>query len=176
LPRGRARLCLKGVARLTHLLVDGCNILHAWPETRRVLARNYDAACAQLAEELRAIHDVETVRVTVVFDGKGDKPQVTYPGGGETFAVVYAPSDWTADALIERMALRAGEPEGVMVASRDNLLTQSVLAAGGSRCSPETLSEWVADCHRRQAQRLERQRRRNEKAWKEDSPWKILDQ
>jgi len=43
------------VAFEKHLLVDGANILHAWPDLQALGARDKDAARAQLSQTLRAI-------------------------------------------------------------------------------------------------------------------------
>ena len=58
------------MASAKHLLVDGPNILHAWPELRSLLRRDRSAARSQLTGRLAAIHDAEAVRLTLVFDGR----------------------------------------------------------------------------------------------------------
>ncbi len=64
-----------------HLLVDGSNIMNAWPELRALLPGDRDTARARLSRAVRILHDLEQVRVTVVFDGRGTELSVEQPGG-----------------------------------------------------------------------------------------------
>src|SRR5471032_1387457 len=98
------------MASVKHLLVDGPNILHAWPELRALLKRDRDAARSQLGQRLAAIHDAEGARVTLVFDGRGTELVVERPSQQETFTVIFTPSSLTADDVIERLVARAADP------------------------------------------------------------------
>src|SRR3954465_11256942 len=69
-----------------HLLVDGSNVMHAWPELRQLLKRDRDAARAKLSQALALIHDHDEIRVTLVFDGRGPELAVERPSSHVTFS------------------------------------------------------------------------------------------
>jgi len=151
-----------------HLLVDGANILHAWPELRALLRRARTAAQAQLVGELAAIHDGEGVRVTVVFDGSGAELELTCPGGQQTFAVVRTPTGMTADDFIERWVGRAAAAETCWVATGDVGEGRTVAALGAQWISPEDLSAWVRRAGRGVTAHVATRKRNNDRQW--DAP------
>ena len=148
-----------------HLLVDGANILHAWPELRALLRRERAAAQARLVGELAAIHDGEGVRVTVVFDGSGAELELTCPGGRQTFAVVRTPTGMTADDFIERWVGRAAAPETCWVATGDVGEGRTVAALGAQWISPEDLSAWVRRAGRGVTAHVATRKRNNDRQW-----------
>jgi predicted RNA-binding protein with PIN domain len=151
-----------------HLLVDGANILHAWPELRALLRRARTAAQARLVGELAAIHDGEGVRVTVVFDGSGAELELTCPGGQQTFAVVRTPTGMTADDFIERWVGRAAAAETCWVATGDVGEGRTVAALGAQWISPEDLSAWVRRAGRGVTAHVATRKRNNDRQW--DAP------
>lgn len=157
-----------------HLLIDGYNVLHAWPEYTRQMHRNIDGARDRLIERVRVIRAVEGLRITLVFDGKGDKPEIEQPGEDAGFAVVFAPKGVSADGLIEQLVRRAKKPEHCQVISRDNLILESIRAAGGFGYYPVDLIDWVERCEARQTREFQKRSRKNRKEWKSDSPWDVL--
>lgn len=132
-----------------HLLVDGYNILHAWgwldARAEVVVARE------KLAGALAPIRDVEDVRVTLVFDGRGAAAAADAAHEAEDFQVVYAPAGLTADGAIERLVAGSPDPAACAVATADGLERETVLAAGGTCVSPEELRAWIERCNHRAA-------------------------
>lgn len=157
-----------------HLLIDGYNLLHAWPETQRLLRRDIDGAREHFLNTVRIIHDIGGVQTTVVFDGRGSKPEIEYPGDSETFAVVYSPAGLSADGVIEQLVAAAKHPAACTVASRDNLVAESIRASGAVVLTPEGLRNWVERCERQQAASIARQQKKNRQASREDNPWDAL--
>ena len=149
-----------------HLLVDGANILPAWPELRVLLKRDRDAARARLSQALRAIHDGEQMRVTVVFDGKGDQLVIERPSGHVTFTHLYTPSGTTADDVIEQLVGRAVDPGNCTVATDDRAERQTTQALGAAAISSEELAAWVARAEARQSAQLAGLKRENERQWR----------
>lgn len=125
--KGRSRYI---VAFEKHLLVDAANVLHAWPELRGLLKRDRDAARSQLIQRLGALHDAESMRVTVVVDGRGREIVVEHPSRQATFAVVYTPSSLTADDVIEQMVGRSADPALCEVATGDQAERNTIEATG----------------------------------------------
>jgi predicted RNA-binding protein with PIN domain len=149
-----------------HLLVDGANILHAWPELRRLLTRDRDAARSQLVQALCAVHDAEGWRVTIVFDGRGPELQFEQPGAAATFAVVYTPSSLTADDVIEQLVAKLATAPDCVVATGDVGERRTVEALGATVCAPNQLRDWCANAARRQSARVAVLRGTSEKAWR----------
>ena len=157
---------LGAVPNPRHLLVDGANILHAWPELRRLLKRDRNAARSQLVLALCAVHDAEGWRVTVVFDGRGAELQFEQPGAAVTFAVVYTPSALTADAVIEQLVAKSATPSECVVATGDGGERRTVEALGATVCPPEQLREWCVNAARRQSAKVAALRGTSVKAWR----------
>src|SRR5688500_18762291 len=59
-----------GVGQSQHLIVDGANIVHAWPDLRRMAVHDRPGARDRLAQLLTSIHDSGDIRLTLVFDGR----------------------------------------------------------------------------------------------------------
>ncbi len=150
-----------------HLLVDGYNIAHAWPELRRVLTKNgREVARTRLIERLRVLHDFGRVRVSVVFDGKGSDIVIERPTPHPTFSVIYTPAGMTADDLIEQLAAQANRPADVIVATGDGAERDTIEAAGAQAFSPEQLGAWVAQTEGRQGALLAEHQRQTEARWR----------
>jgi predicted RNA-binding protein with PIN domain len=156
----------RAVAFEKHLLVDGANILHAWPDLRALAARDKDAARAQLSQTLRALHDTEGWRVTIVFDGRGAELVVEQPGAHATFAHVFTPGAVTADSVIEQLVGSAADPATCTVATADRAEQQTVSALGAAWCSTDDLRAWCDRAAGRQAGQAAEMRRVNDRAWR----------
>jgi uncharacterized protein len=149
-----------------HLLVDGSNILHAWPELRTLIKHDRDAARSRLSQALSAIHDEERVRLTLVFDGRGEDLTVEYPGTAKTFAHIYTPAGTTADDVIEQLVGQADDPGECFVATDDRAERQTIEATGASGLSAKELAAWVERVDQRQRKRLAGLKRDNEQEWR----------
>ena len=149
-----------------HLLVDGSNILHAWPDLQARAARDKDAARAQLSQTLRVLHDTEGWRVTIVFDGRGTELVVEQPGAHATFAHIFTPGALTADSVIEQLVGGTDDPATCTVATADRAEQQTVSALGAAWCSPDDLRAWCDRAAGRQAGQAAEIRRANDRTWR----------
>jgi predicted RNA-binding protein with PIN domain len=156
----------RAVAFEKHLLVDGANILHAWPDLLALAARDKDAARARLSQTLRALHDTDGWRVTVVFDGRGAELVVEQPGAHATFAHIFTPGALTADSVIEQLVGAAADPAACTVATADRAEQQTVSALGANWCSPDDLRAWCDRAAGRQAGQVAEMRRANDRTWR----------
>lgn len=161
---------------LQHLLIDGYNVIHQWPEYRRLMKSGIVSAAERLVEDVRPIHDIDSVRVTIVFDGQGNLVQVERPSAQLTFSVLYAPAELTADGLIEQIVARASAPHQCTVVSRDNLVGESIRASGAVLMTVDWLFDWVERCQRRMDTEVHARRRKERSSWKErgSSVWDAL--
>ena len=150
-----------------HLLIDGYNIIYQWPFLRDVL-ENYgvQAARAQLGEWVRIIHDMDNYRVTLVFDGRGPQPEIERPERELTFSYLFTPGGMTADQIIEQLVCTSKKPIDMIVATRDNLLTETVGANGGRIITPDGLLEWVQRCRLRAARLIAEHNQSVQKRWR----------
>ncbi len=149
-----------------HLLIDGSNIMHAWPELRALLKRDRAAARSRLSQAAGILHDVERIRVSLVFDGRGPDVVVEQPSGQATFVHLYSPSGMTADDVIEQMVGKARAPGLCLVATDDRAERQTVEASGAAGLSAADLASWIERAGGRQQSRLAKRRRANEKEWR----------
>ena len=152
-----------------HLLVDGANLVHAWPELRALAKRDRAAARSRLTQRLVAIHDAEQMRVTLVFDGRGGELLVERPSGHVTFSVLYTPSSLTADDVIEQLVARASDPSLCLVATGDQGERETIEAAGAVWVPPADLAAWIGRAEVRLAATVARLSRTNAQKWRQSS-------
>jgi predicted RNA-binding protein with PIN domain len=120
-------------------VVDGHNVLHAWPDWRGKLRtpRQRHLAQQELLQRLRHYQDMTDSQVVVVFDGTQTRThEEREPEGLQIF---YADANTTADALIERLAAKYAKGVVMRVASADGLIRDAILAGGAEWVSPEML-------------------------------------
>ncbi|HEU5077950.1 MAG TPA: NYN domain-containing protein [Opitutaceae bacterium] len=162
---GRAVFC-RGVSSVKHLLIDGSNLLHAWPELKALEKRDADTARRKLSDTVRVIHDFEGVQVTVVFDGRGEEAVMEQPSGHPTFVHIFTPSHLTADDVIEHFVGQISEPGTCWVATDDRAERQTVEALGAVSISTKELAAWVARTESRQQAKVSGLNRAAEKEWR----------
>lgn len=161
---------VRGKDQRKHLLVDGFNIIHKSVTLLNLMTRyGWEVAVDRLFQDVRVIHDIEEIRVTLVLDGTGRSYDVVYPTKEMTLAMVFAPEGLTADGMIERIVVNAKKREAVTVATDDRHLGETVYALGGIVISANSLFEWIQACQNRQTEKLSRRLKLSNKAWKENN-------
>ncbi|MBL9153716.1 MAG: NYN domain-containing protein [Verrucomicrobiales bacterium] len=112
-----------------YLLVDGNNIIHAWPDLLALHRRRRGLGHGELCQRLRQFHDQSDYRVVVVFDGKGRKKvEEREPSG---LQVIYTDGGSTADDVIERLVAKYAGTCRLVVAT-DDFAEQNLVAAMGA--------------------------------------------
>jgi predicted RNA-binding protein with PIN domain len=149
-----------------HLLIDGSNILHAWPEMRALLKRDRDAARASPSQRVRVLHDAEQLRVTIVFDGRGSDLVIERPSDHPTFTHLYTPTGTTADDVIEQLVGNAENASTCVVATDDRAERQTVEALGAAGISSTDLAAWIVRAEERQRAQVSGLKRENEREWR----------
>lgn len=158
-----------------HLLIDGYNIIHAWPELKRALeTAGPETARERLCDIVRVIHDVEEIHTTIVFDGQGSTIQIERPTPEVTFSILYSTNELSADSLIEQLACKKKKKQESIVATQDNLIRQAVSAAGGTVIGADDLLAWVKACEEQQYRNIKKSRKSSDKKWKQHNPWDKL--
>lgn len=126
------------------LIVDGYNILHAWPEFTALVAEELGHARDQLLNVLSQYGASQGVKVIVVFDAhnvKGNSERVEISSGIET---VFTREGETADMWIEKTVGKlktAGRR--IFVATSDAAEQRLILSKGGLRISAAELRQDV---------------------------------
>ena len=144
------------------LLVDGHNVMHAWPELARHLrsASKRHVARVELLQRLRNLQDMSGVQVVVVFDGTGAKiSEEREPNG---LQIIDADASHTADNLIEKIAAKYAKERPVRVVSADGLLCETVAAFGADWLSPDMLKSMCEDAERDMRGRIDKLKTRRQ--------------
>ncbi len=123
----------------TYLLVDGYNIIHAWPTLAALAADHMDAARSKLLDMLSSYQAIRKHQVIVVFDAyrvKGHEEEIVEY---HNLHVVYTKEAQTADQYIEKFAHDHQSQYQITVATSDGLQQIIVRGAGCSLLSAREL-------------------------------------
>lgn len=150
-------------ARNEYLLVDGYNIIFAWPELKELADVNMEGARSKLIDLLSKYQYFKKCRIIIVFDAyrvQGHNEEMT--DYGNVF-VVFTGEAQTADHFIEKFAHRHQKKYDITVATSDGLQQIIIRGAGCAVMSARELKEETADAERRimQAYDEKRQPERN---------------
>lgn len=154
-----------------HLLIDGYNVIHAWPELKALFKKNIEVARNALAKRVRVIHDMENLRVTVVFDSQEGDIEIERSTPEVTFSLLYSSKDLTADSVIEALIENRKKGQAFTLASNDNLLKAAVIRLGAVTVTAEELMDWVIRCEERQSTKIKNNNKEINKSWKQ-AHWK----
>jgi uncharacterized protein len=129
------------------LIVDGYNVIHAWPRLLQVLReRGLEDARRALVQALAEYASQTDSEVTVVFDAHS-RPATRDPVEVvDRVTVRYGTRTASADHVIERLAheaARRGDAHSVIVATGDRLQRAMVGAMGVATLSPRALEAEV---------------------------------
>jgi small GTP-binding protein len=122
-----------------YLLVDGYNIIYAWPELKVLADENMDAARMKLIDLLSNYQGVKKCHIIVVFDAyrvQGHREEVI---DYHNIHIVFTKEAQTADEYIEKFAYDHKKKYKVVVATSDGLQQIIVRGAGGSLLSARDL-------------------------------------
>jgi uncharacterized protein len=128
------------------LVVDGYNIIHAWPSLKRLLGVSLEAARDKLIERLSIYGLVTGADVTVVFDSHQKSSHSDAEQLVEGVRVIFTRRGHSADQVIERIAYEATGAGGVVtVATSDHSQGDMVRGMGGAVISATELERRVID-------------------------------
>lgn len=131
---------------MERLVVDGYNVIHAWPTLKRLLGVSLEAARDKLVERLSVYGLVTGADVTVVFDAHHSAARSSSEELVEGVRVVFTRKGHPADHAIERIAYGAtGAGDMVTVATSDRFQSDLVRGMGGAVISAPELERRVVD-------------------------------
>jgi predicted RNA-binding protein with PIN domain len=128
------------------LLVDGHNVIHAWPDFAALHRQSPAKARMELCRWLTCFQDEANHKVVVVFDGRGS--QNAPDENPHSVQVFYASASGSADAIIARLAHRYAETYPLSAASDDLAVQHAVAAAGGTWISTTSLRSLLENSSR----------------------------
>ena len=141
---------------MERLIVDGYNVVHAWPSLKRELDEaGLEAARDRLIERMALLGMVTGAEVTVVFDSH--RAAASSEEVIEGVRVMFTRKGHSADHAIERLAYLAAEAGDVItVATSDRFQRDLVRGMGGAVISAMELERRVADAEAELGRRVKR--------------------
>ena len=126
-----------------YIIVDGYNIIFAWPHLAELAKGDIDAARRKLCDDLSSYAGFTMHRLVVVFDGYKQKGNSGEKSQSGNIQLVFTKEAETADAYIEALVAQIGNNYQVRVATSDSLVQISSLRSGVLRMSARELLEEV---------------------------------
>lgn len=121
------------------LIVDGYNIIYAWPEFEKLKDSGLDHARSKLISILANYSPLSGQKILVVFDAHQVKNAVERTEVIDGVEVIYTQQGETADALIERLAGTLSNEGTVYVATSDWNEQRIIFGRGAYRITPGEL-------------------------------------
>ena len=118
-----------------YLLVDGYNLIHAWPELDSIATDNLNGAAGRLNDIMCNYQAITGENVIVVYDAYKVAGHNTEVLKIDNITVVYTKEAQTADQYIERYAHENSKKYDITVITSDGLEQVIVLGAGCSLLS-----------------------------------------
>ncbi len=142
---------------MDRLIVDGYNVIHAWPSLKRLLGVSLETARDKLVERLSVYGLVTGTDVTVVFDAHHSAARTNSEQTVEGVRVVFTRKGHSADHAIERIAYGAtGSGHALTVATSDRFQSDLVRGMGGAVISAPELERQVIDAEEELGRRVKK--------------------
>jgi ribosomal protection tetracycline resistance protein len=126
-----------------YLLVDGYNIIFAWPELQVLAEDNMDAARMKLMDVLSNYQGIRQCKIIVVFDAYRVTGHVEEIIHYHKIDMVFTREAQTADQYIERFAHSNQNKYKIVVATSDGLQQIIIRGAGSDLLSARELKEEI---------------------------------
>ena len=145
---------------MDRLIVDGYNVVHAWPDLKRLLSVSLEAARDGLVERMGVYSLVTGTQVTVVFDAHRTTARNNAEEEKDGVKVIFTRKGHSADHAIERIAYQAAEAgDMITVATSDRFQRDLVHGTGGAVISAAELERQVIEAEAELARRVKRYER-----------------
>ncbi len=147
--------------REEYLLVDGYNIIHAWPELKELVDGNMDSARMKLLDALSNYQGIRNCQIIVVFDAYRVEGHLEETITYDHMHVVYTREAQTADQYIEKFAHDNQKKYNIAVATSDGLQQIIIRGAGCTLLSAKDLKEEIDRAK-------EKIKQEHQEAWKQN--------
>lgn len=140
------------------LIVDGYNVIHAWPSLKRLLSSaSLEAARDELIRRLAVLGMVTGEEVTVVFDAHHSAAMSNSEETVDGVRVIFSRKGHSADHVIERIAYQSsGSGDSLTVATSDRFQRDLVRGVGGAVISALELERQVIEAESEMGRRVKR--------------------
>ena len=130
-------------------MVDGYNVIHAWPALKSLMNESLEAARDRLIDRLAVFAQVRGIEVTVVFDAHRTAAMANAEEWNQGVRVVYTRKGHSADHAIERIAYSTqGDRDPLTVATSDRFQRDLVRGVGGAVISAPELERQVIEAEK----------------------------
>jgi predicted RNA-binding protein with PIN domain len=141
------------------LLVDGYNVVHAWPELKGLLKHSLEDARDRLLDRMAVYAQVTGADVTVVFDAHRTAALASAEEHRNGVHVIFTRKGMSADHAIERLAYQiSGRGNPLVVATNDRFQRDLVAGMGGGVISAEELQRRVVEAEKQLSRTVEKYR------------------
>ena len=143
---------------MERVIVDGYNVIHAWPQLKRLMGdASLEAARDKLIERLSVFGMVAGADVTVVFDAHHSTARTNSQEEVEGVHVIFTRKGHSADHAIERIAYEASQVGDVItVATSDRFQRDLVRGMGGAVISALELERRVIEAESEMGRRVQK--------------------
>jgi len=135
--------------REEYLLVDGYNIIYAWPELKELADESMDGARMKLLDSLSNYQGIRKCRIIVVFDAYRVQGHLEEVNDYHNIHVVYTKEAQTADQYIEKFAHDNQKKYNITVATSDGLQQIIIRGAGCFLLSARELKAEIDEANER---------------------------
>ncbi|OPX42328.1 tetracycline resistance protein TetO [Ruminiclostridium hungatei] len=142
------------VVRKEYLLVDGYNVIFAWPELKALAEENMDGARTRLLDILCNYQGIRKCRIIAVFDAYRVQGHREETAVYNNIHVVYTREAQTADQYIEKFAYDNQMKYNITVATSDGLQQIIIRGAGSSLLSARELKLEIDGANQRIKQEI----------------------
>ena len=145
---------------MDRLIVDGYNVIHAWPQLKALLRDSLESARDKLVDRMAVYAQVRNSDVTVVFDAHKSAAMNNSEEMNQGVRVVFTRKGHSADHVIERIAYAAGEAgDPITVATSDRFQSDLVRGMGGAVISATELERQVVEAEKELSRSVDRYNR-----------------
>jgi predicted RNA-binding protein with PIN domain len=142
---------------LERLVVDGYNVIHAWPTLKSLMNESLEAARDKLIDRLAVYAHVSGSEVTVVFDAHRTTALNNAEELNQGVRVIYTRKGHSADHAIERIAYATqGDGDPLTVATSDRFQRDLVRGVGGAVISALELERRVIEAEKELGRTVDR--------------------
>jgi len=143
---------------LASLIVDGYNVIHAWPSLKRLMSTaSLEDARDALVRRVAVMGLITGESATVVFDAHHSSAMTNSEETVEGVRVVFTRKGQSADHAIERLAYGASSRgEVITVATSDRFQSDLVRGMGGAVISAPELERRVIEAEQEMTRRVKR--------------------
>jgi predicted RNA-binding protein with PIN domain len=142
---------------LERLIVDGYNVIHAWPDLKALMKDSLEGARDRLIGRLAVYSQVSGADVTVIFDAHRTTAMSNAETWNQGVRVIFTRKGHSADHVIERLAYTVtGEGAQITVATSDGFQRDLVRGMGGGVISAPELERRVVEAEKELSRSVDR--------------------